>query len=79
MDRNSVRSEGKERKKEDLHQLKDSEYPKDDIQDLENHKESITINGSLTILEDEFEQKTIWRRKIPTKEHLIYITTRIEK
>jgi hypothetical protein len=50
-----------------------------EIPDMENHKESITINGSLTILDNEYEQNTIWMRTIPTKKQSIYVTTRVEK
>jgi hypothetical protein len=57
----------------------DLRFSEDEITELENHKESIRINGSLTILEDDYEQKTIWRRKLPTKRKPVYIVTKIEK
>jgi hypothetical protein len=69
----------REQKKVVWHKMNDLKFPEDEVPELENHRESITINGSLTIFEDEFEQKTIWRRKIPTKKYPIYIATRIEK
>jgi hypothetical protein len=69
----------KEKKKGTWHKLIDLRFPNDEISVLENYMESIIINGSLTILEDEYEQKTIWRRKISTKKHPICITTSIEK
>jgi hypothetical protein len=37
------------------------------------------INGSLTILEVDYEPKTIWRRKAPTQKYPIYVVTKIEK
>jgi hypothetical protein len=54
-------------------------FPKDELPDLEAYSESITLQGSLTILEDDYEQTTIWRRKISTQSKPIYIKTRIEK
>jgi hypothetical protein len=56
-----------DKKVEDLHKIKTLKFPLDEIPELENHKESITINGSITIIEDEYEQTTIWRRQVPTK------------
>jgi predicted Fe-S protein YdhL (DUF1289 family) len=47
--------------------------------ELENYTESITVNGELTILEDEYIQKTIWRKRIPTQEKPVLVTTVIEK
>jgi hypothetical protein len=60
------------------HRMKELKFPEDEIPELEAYNESVTINGSLTILEDEYEQTTIWRRIVPTKKP-IYVTTRIEK
>jgi hypothetical protein len=54
-------------------------FPDEVPLELENHTESIAINGSLTTLEDEYTQTTIWRRIISIKEKPIYITTVIEK
>jgi hypothetical protein len=59
--------------------MKILQFPKDEQLELENYSESVTFNGSLTNLEDEVEQTTIWRKMIPTKEKSIYITTKIEK
>jgi hypothetical protein len=45
--------------------------PEDKLLELETYSESVTLNESLTILEDEYEQTTIWRRILPTKENPI--------
>jgi hypothetical protein len=61
------------------HKMKEIKFSKDEPPDLEAYSESVTLQGSLTILENDYEQTTIWRRKLPTQEKPIYITTRIEK
>jgi hypothetical protein len=48
--------------KKSWHELKQLKFPPDEIPELENHKESLMINGSITIIEDEYEQTTIWKR-----------------
>jgi hypothetical protein len=50
--------------------MKELRFPEKESLELDNQLESVTLNGSLTILEDENEQTTIWRRSIPTKENL---------
>jgi hypothetical protein len=51
------------RKMEDCHKMKTLQFPPNEIAELENHKKSLTINGSITIIEEEYEQTTIWRRR----------------
>jgi hypothetical protein len=58
--------------------MKELKFQEEEPPELECHTESITIEGSLTIIEDEYEQITPRKRIIPTSEDP-YITTKIEK
>jgi hypothetical protein len=42
-------------------------FPPIKIRSFDNHKESLTINESTVTKENEYEQVTIWKRKLPTK------------
>jgi hypothetical protein len=64
---------------EDWHKMKTLQFSPNETPELENQKESITINGSTTIIEGQHEQTTIWRRQVPTTKKPIYVTTKIEK
>jgi hypothetical protein len=63
------------KEKKNWHKMKVLQFPPDEIFELENYKESFTINESITIIEDEYEQTTIWRRQVPTKKPPIYVVT----
>jgi hypothetical protein len=68
-----------DKKWEDWHKMKTRKFPPDEMPELENYKESLTINGSTTIIEEEYEQTMIGRRQIPTKRNPIYVVTKGEK
>jgi hypothetical protein len=68
-----------EEEKKDWHETKILKFPLNEIPGLSNHKESLTMNGSIMITEDEYQQITIWKRKVPTKKKPIYIVTKVEK
>jgi hypothetical protein len=61
------------------HKLKEIKFEGKDPIEIENYAESITIEKDMTILEDEYIQKTIWKQKIPTQEKPVTITSVIEK
>jgi hypothetical protein len=47
--------------------------------ELESYTESITVNGDLTIIKNEYTQETVWKKMIQTQEKPVIVTTVIEK
>jgi hypothetical protein len=70
-----------DKKVDDWHKMKALKNPPDEIPVLENHKEILTINGSIALIEYEYEheQTTIRRRRVPSKKPSIYVVTKVEK
>jgi hypothetical protein len=68
-----------EEEKEVWPRMKTLIFPSIKTPSFDNHKESLTINENTVTKEDEYEQVTIWKRKIPTKKKPIYVINRVEK
>jgi hypothetical protein len=71
--------EGIEIEKEDWYELKNIRYEEREPKELDKYTESISVKGDEIVLEDEYVQRTIWKRKIPTQEKPITMTTVVEK